>query len=189
MNNDFVDFNVDYDLGEKVAKVDGFMDKLSYVNKVSDLQRKFHDKPNDYPKNAAQKIFNKLEVALINNYRSQVATLRILHHYFKLTDLMYQKTPNWMQAERAQLKKLCKVIRDEERYIGLDMFVNEEKLIEALSEWDIPIHSDKLKMKKLSILKDKGVDIVLKHLTNTSKFQRQYKFPENVMLTQSGDIR
>lgn len=199
MKSDFADFSVDYDLGEKKYKMDGMLDNLKKYS-ISDAERPFVDNPTQYPEGCAQKMFNKLEIDLINNAGNTWAMIRVLMHHRDVVEDMLKRTPkNFVTGslinfplERSNLKTLFDAIMVEDRVLFNTIAFTREVIYKIFQE-EMPTFNDKLIITKSTEDKLYGslVDYTLRHLTCSNKFKRQYRFrkPEDVMLTHTSGAK
>jgi len=193
MKSDFADFSVDYDLGERKYKQDGML--LLHKNYISEEQREYADNPTKYPVNCAQKLFNKLEIDLINNSGNTWAMIRVLVRYRDLVEDFKKRTPNTFVVgslinfllEKQNLSLLYEAIKVEDRVLFNSMAFTREVIYKIFDD-EIPTYSEELIITKNTEAKlyNSLVDFTLKHLTCNNKFKRKYKFkkPEGAMLTQ-----
>jgi len=190
----FADMDADYDIGEKHWKKN--VGPIEH-NKYTTMQRHYVDNPTLFPRDCAQKIFSKLEIDLINNAMNTWAMIRVLMKYRKDVESIIEKTPVRVigstvdfTTERKNLVSLLERIRVEEGVLFNSIAFTKE-IIYKIFDDEYPTYSEKLCITESTMKKmwKSDADFTLEHLCCNKKFQRQYKFPENVMLTQSGDIR
>jgi len=133
----------------------------------------------DYPKEAAQKLFNKLEIDLINNSDNVIKMLRVLHYYYSFVEELLKKTPNFMVKERTKLRNLWQRMATEMRILSqIDIKVGDFK---------DPVFFDELLVNdedKRINWKDSEINYLLTHISNGGRdFNRQYKFYDSDIKT------